>query len=265
MAERRMFAKQIIDSDAFLDMPLSAQALYFHLAMRADDDGFVNSPKKIQRTVGAGDDDARLLIAKKFIIPFDSGVVVIKHWRIHNYIQKDRYKPTVYRDEFAALEIKENRAYTERIQDVSILDAQISKDKNSLVENSEVEVAPPAASPWTGENALRRPVFNLADGQAYAVSDERFAEWAQAFPGVDVEQALQAAAAKNNAQEPRRRKNVTTVEPYIVNWLIVESGETKRAERERRRGNGFHDIDEHEAPTRGELMQELGRKEGNLI
>jgi hypothetical protein len=88
MAERRMFAKIIIDSDAFLDMPLSTQALYFHLSMRADDDGFINNPKKIQRTIGATDDDFKLLIAKHFVIPFDSGVVVIKHWKIHNYIQR---------------------------------------------------------------------------------------------------------------------------------------------------------------------------------
>lgn len=112
MAERRMFAKTIIDSDAFLDMPLSTQALYFHLAMRADDDGFINNPKKIQRTIAALDDDLKLLIAKNFIIPFDTGVVVIKHWRIHNYIQKDRYKETAYQEEMSMLGIKENNAYT---------------------------------------------------------------------------------------------------------------------------------------------------------
>lgn len=112
MAERRMFAKTIIDSDAFLDMPLSTQSLYFHLSMRADDDGFINNPKKIQRMIGASDDDLRLLVAKRFIIPFDSGIVVIKHWRIHNYIQKDRYKETTYKEEMALLEIKENNSYT---------------------------------------------------------------------------------------------------------------------------------------------------------
>lgn len=112
MAERRMFAKTIIDSDAFLDMPMSAQALYFHLAMRADDDGFINNPRKVMRMIGAGDDDAKILLAKRFIIHFDSGVVVIKHWRIHNYIQKDRYKPTVYQEEKAQLSQKDNGAYT---------------------------------------------------------------------------------------------------------------------------------------------------------
>ena len=112
MAERRMFAKTIIDSDAFLDMPHSTQLLYFHLSMRADDDGFINNPKKTQRMVGCGDDDLKLLIVKNFIIPFESGVVVIKHWRIHNFIRTDRYKETVYQEEKAMLETKENKAYT---------------------------------------------------------------------------------------------------------------------------------------------------------
>lgn len=112
MAERRMFAKTIIDSDAFLDMPLSTQALYFHLSVRADDDGFINNPKKIQRMVWCGDDDLKLLIAKSFIIPFESGIVVIKHWKIHNYIRSDRYKPTVYQEEKSQLYLKDNGAYT---------------------------------------------------------------------------------------------------------------------------------------------------------
>lgn len=111
MAERRMFAKTIIDSDAFLDMPLSTQALYFHLSMRADDDGFVNNPKRIQRMIGASDDDVRVLIGKQFIITFDTGVVVIKHWRIHNYIRSDRYKATTCTAEAAMLTTDEARAY----------------------------------------------------------------------------------------------------------------------------------------------------------
>lgn len=136
MAERRMFAKTIIDSDAFLDMPLSTQTLYFHLAMRADDDGFINNPKKIQRMVSCSDDDLKLLIVKNFIIPFESGVVVIKHWRIHNYIQGDRYKATVYQEEKAMLQLKGNKAYTigeaECIQNVSNMDTQVRLGKGSL-------------------------------------------------------------------------------------------------------------------------------------
>lgn len=112
MAERRMFANSIIDSDAFLDMPQSSQLLYFHLSMRADDDGFVNKPKSITRSIGAGDDDIRMLIAKKFIIAFDSGVIAIKHWRIHNYIRKDTYSETNYKEEKSNLIFDENKAYT---------------------------------------------------------------------------------------------------------------------------------------------------------
>ena len=119
MAERRMFAKTIIDSDAFLEMPTTSQLLYFHLSMRADDDGFVNKPKSLMRMVGCKDDDLKLLFVKKFLIPFESGVVVIKHWKIHNYIRKDTYTETKYKEEKATLELDENSAY--RLADVSPL------------------------------------------------------------------------------------------------------------------------------------------------
>ena len=111
MAERRMFAKTIIDSDAFIDMPISARLLYYDLAMRADDDGFVNSPKKIMKFVGASVDDMNVLIARQFIISFESGVVVIRHWKMHNYIRKDTYKETPYKDEKALLCLDENNGY----------------------------------------------------------------------------------------------------------------------------------------------------------
>lgn len=98
-----MFSQVIIDSDFFLDMPLSTQSLYFHLSMRADDEGFINNPKKIQRMIGCSDDDFKLLIAKEFIIPFQSGIVVIRHWKIHNYIRSDRKKDTIHLSELAQL------------------------------------------------------------------------------------------------------------------------------------------------------------------
>lgn len=135
MAERRMFAKTIIDSDIFIDMPLTTQALYFHLSMRADDDGFVNNPKKIQRMVCCSDDDMRLLIAKQFIIPFENGVCVIRHWKIHNYIQKDRYKPTLYQAEKSKLIEEKNGLYTECIQDVYSLETQVRLGKVSIDNN----------------------------------------------------------------------------------------------------------------------------------
>lgn len=112
MAEKRMFAKSIVESDAFLDMPASSQALYLHLNMAADDEGFVNNPKKIMRICGCAEDDLRLLILKKFIINFDSGIVVIKHWKVNNYLQNDRTKPSVYDYEKSLLFVKPNKAYT---------------------------------------------------------------------------------------------------------------------------------------------------------
>ena len=132
MAERRMFAKTIIDSDTFLDMPHTTQLLYFHLSMRADDDGFINNPKNIMRMIGCKDDDLSVLITKKFIIPFESGIVVIKHWKIHNYIAKDRYKETKYKEEKATLMLDENNSYTECIQDVYKMETQDRLGKDRL-------------------------------------------------------------------------------------------------------------------------------------
>ena len=143
MANKRMFCLDIVNSDAFLDMPLSAQALYFHLGMRADDDGFIGNPKSIQRLAGASQDDLMLLITKRFLIAFDNGVIAIKHWRMNNYIQKDRKKDTVYIELLNSLEVKENGSYTEKkkmdtvcIQDVSEMDSQNSIDKISIDKDS---------------------------------------------------------------------------------------------------------------------------------
>ena len=139
MAKKRMFSIDIVGSDAFLDLPYSAQCLYFQLGMRADDDGFVGNPKTIQRIAGTKASDLELLVKKRFLLQFPSGVVVIKHWKINNQIQKDRYTPTVYTEEYQSLYIKDNKSYTEmdasRIQDVSKMDTQISIDKNRLDKN----------------------------------------------------------------------------------------------------------------------------------
>lgn len=115
MAEKRMFAKKIIDSDAFLDMPLSAQALYFHLNMRADDDGFVSNPKRIVGSIGASVDDLKVLLTNRYVIGFESGVIVITHWRLHNTLKADRYHPTDFQEEFSSLELMPNKAYTDCI------------------------------------------------------------------------------------------------------------------------------------------------------
>lgn len=156
MAERRMFAKTIVTSDAFLDMPATTRSLYMLLCVLADDDGFVNAPRSIMRQSGATDDDMKLLIAKRFVLTFQSGVVVIKHWRIHNLIQKDRYKETKYLEEKALLTLDENNAYTEAdsavypecIQPVSNPEPQVrlgkvSTGKDRVGEDREEDAPPP--------------------------------------------------------------------------------------------------------------------------
>ena len=139
MAERRMFNKQITRSDAFLDMPRSTRLLYYDLNLDADDDGFVDKYKSIMRLTGASEDDLKLLIAKSFIIPFENGLIVIKHWRMNNLIRSDRYKPTVYQEEKKQLQLKENGSYTKTtigIPNDNQSEPQYSIGKDSIVEES---------------------------------------------------------------------------------------------------------------------------------
>ena len=138
-----MFAKTIVLSDAFLDMPLGARCLYMTMGMLADDDGFVNSPKAIIRQTGATEDDMRILIAKKFIIPFESGVIVIKHWRINNYLQNDRTKPTVYQEEKAMLTVDEKGSYTQNVYIDTVYTDKNSIDKNNLSNKRGSQFTPP--------------------------------------------------------------------------------------------------------------------------
>lgn len=111
MAERRMISNEVVDGDDFIEMPASARSLYFHLILKADDDGFVNNSRSIQRSVGCTTDDLKLLVAKSFLLTFESNVVCIRHWHIHNNIRKDRYRPTIYQDELSLLQINSVGAY----------------------------------------------------------------------------------------------------------------------------------------------------------
>src|SRR5215470_2868364 len=136
MAQRRMFSSQIVTSDLFLEMPLTSQALYFHLGMSADDDGFV-SPRKILRMTGAGEDDLKVLVAKQFVIPFNSGVIVITHWRQNNYLRNDRYTPTIYKDEMNRLSAIQGVYHldTTGIPAVARLATQEGREEGSKREN----------------------------------------------------------------------------------------------------------------------------------
>ncbi len=198
MAERRMFAKTIIDSDAFLDMPQTTQLLYFHLAMRADDDGFINNPKSIMRNARCTDDDLKLLAVKKFIIPFENGVVVIKHWKIHNYIAKDRYKETKYKEEKATLSLDENNAYTtsvdglytECIQFVDEMDTQdrlgkesIDKDNNKAPKSGAKRFTPPSVEEVKqycserNNNVDAQAFVDFYQSKGWVVGKEKMKDW----------------------------------------------------------------------------------------
>ena len=135
MAQKRMFSLNVVDTDNFLEMPISSRLLYYELGMRADDDGFVDNWKKIMLFTGLKDDDMKLLIAKKFIIPFESGVIVIRHWRMNNYLQKDRIKPTIYQEELKQLSTDKNNVYTLDTECIHSIDKN-SIDKNSIDKNS---------------------------------------------------------------------------------------------------------------------------------
>lgn len=135
MANKRMFSLSVVDTDTFLEMPLSSRLLYYELGMRADDDGFVANWKKILAFTGLKEDDLKVLIAKKYIIPFDSGVIVIRHWRMNNYLQNDRTKPTIYQNELNELGLDSNNVYTMDTTCIHSIDKN-SIDKNRLDNNT---------------------------------------------------------------------------------------------------------------------------------
>lgn len=170
MAERRMFAKTIVLSDAFLDMPLSARCLYFTLGMFADDDGFINNPKAIMRQCGASNDDMLVLLSKKYLLEFETGVIVIKHWRINNYLRNDRYNPTKYEEEKKQLVVNDNGSYSFGIPNIGI--PSIGKDRldkdsidkvnnipNGILECTSLDAVP--TSPEKSERVNYQEIINL--------------------------------------------------------------------------------------------------------
>lgn len=155
MAQRRMFSLDIVASDAFLEMPISSQALYYHLGMYADDDGFV-SPKKIMRLVGVSEDDLKVLLTKRFVLSFETGVIVIKHWKINNYIQNDRYKPTKYLEERNSLQTKPNGSYTDKQRDVYNLDTQVRLELGKVsTAGNNLEEKPTLENKTQGESSIK--------------------------------------------------------------------------------------------------------------
>lgn len=211
MAEKRMFSNKIVGSDPFKEMPLSAQALYFHLGMAADDEGFLNNAKSIQRSIMASDDDFKLLIAKNFVIPFPSGVVVIKHWLMQNRVQPSRLVPTQYYEEKELLETKQNGVYTLCRQNVDKMSTKCQQNVDDLsqrvVEVSLVECSLGECSVSSEDHAddtdaaAQRLYITLCNkyGQDYVNGK---IERAKRYPGTSME-----TIAKWCEEDMKKRKN----------------------------------------------------------
>lgn len=245
-----MFTVKIIESDAFLDMPLSAQALYVHLNMNADDDGFVNNPKMITRLIGAKNDDLQVLIDKAFILMFPSGVAVIKGWLMNNIIKNDRKHPTSYQEELSQLVVKDNRSYTwkqngngtetERKQNGNNLLPSIDKnslDKNSLDKNN-------TFAPTSNDiDAMEKEIFAelpLLNNQFYKIYTEDVSHYKEQFPAIDVEQEIRNAIAWTEANPKNRKKQGKR---FLTNWLLRKQERSRAYSERNKSGVNYIDIE----------------------
>lgn len=219
MANKRMFSIEVIDTDKFLDMPVSTQCLYFHLGMRADDEGFVSSPKKIVKLLGCSNDDLKLLIAKGYIMPFEEGVVVIVDWNVNNYIRPDRIRKTQFREERERLDLIDGRynlsgkCLTVDGQEPGICPTQYSIDKISID-----TLCPEPEESAPDPSGILLP---LNDKSFYDVPLEKIALWKDTYPAVDVEQELKRMTAWLDSN-PTRKKTRRGIVRFINTWLSRE-------------------------------------------
>ncbi len=235
MAERRMFSKVICESDLFCDMPLSAQALYFHLSLNADDDGFLGNARKIRAMIGASEDDLKLLIAKNFLIPYHSGVIVVKHWRQNNYLRNDRHKATIYQDELSMLEIKangvyelkdncsipeNNQSYTVGIPNDYQMETQYSKGKLSKDKFSRDKTI--CTEPETSASVPAAVIeLILNDKSLYPITQQDINGWIEIYPSVNILQELRKIKGWLDSN-PTKRKTSRGIKRFINSWLSRE-------------------------------------------
>ena len=229
-----MFAKTIIDSDAFLDMPSSSQSLYFHLSMRADDEGFINNPKKIQRMVSGSDDDMRILIARKFVIAFESGIIAIKHWKIHNYIRNDRFKPTMYQDEMSLLRLNDNKTYS--LDTVGIpCDSQVTHQMDTQVRLGKVRLGK----------------VRLGEGEHDNLSADQYNSLVNDYGNEITEQYI--AKVKSYCEEKRNGKPYKNTDAVIRKWIAEDKPEVPK--------KSSFDIDEISEFQKNFLINQKGKEE----
>jgi len=220
MADRRMISLKIVDTDKFVEMPVSTRLLYYELCVRADDDGFVSSPQKIIRMVGCSNDDMKLLTAKNYIIPFETGVCVVKDWKIHNTIQKDRYKRTIYQEEFLLLSTKENNEYIldpDRIQVGSSLDPdripkldQVNLNQNNIKENKVAD----------------KPVKkNFRGFDNVFLTDDEYEEIAFSYGGVATYHIIKKLSNWKLAQNKTTHSDYGAIESWVVKAVKEEKAQ----------------------------------------
>lgn len=221
MAQKRMFSLSVVDTDRFLQMPISARLLYYELGMRADDDGFVDDLQKILLFTGLKNDDVKILIAKQFIIPFESGVIVIRHWRLNNYLQNDRIKPTIYQEELQQLNLDSNNVYTMDTTCIHSIDKN-RIDKNSIEENNNVDIVEKLSTYL--EKNFSRTISPL--------EYEKLKTWLETFNEEMVKHAIDKAILNN-------KKTFSYIEGILKNW----------------KANGYHSIGDIEEPKKENLPE----------
>lgn len=253
MANKRMFSLDVVNTDLFLDMPTSTQNLYFHLGMRADDDGFVASPKQVMKLVNCTADDMRILASKGYVIPFETGVIVICHWKQNNYIRSDRYHQTKYIAEKQQLQ-ESNGIYSLSDfgipNDNQIIDnryAQVRVDKSRLDNNITSNVILSGAETAPNHNTAADSsgiLLSLVDKTDYDVPLSKIEKWRDAYPAVDIEQELKKMAAWLDAN-PKRKKTRRGINRFITIWLSREQDKGGRY----KNGNGQQVVKSQLKPT----------------
>lgn len=253
-----MFAKTIVLSDAFLDMPMSARCLYFTLGMLADDDGFVGNPKSIMRQCGATNDDIAILLAKRFLLGFESGVIVIKHWRMNNYLRSDRYIKTNYTEEMESLLVDEKGAYTEKnglgippgIPDCNHLLTQdrLGKDrlgkniKETLNRNVGVEQCADIDSPPTIQNVKYKIPIKDKRQKFHPVTEEDIQHYQEFYPELNVDMQIRKMVMWCESN-PNKIKTKTGVKSFITRWLNDEQNKLARVTEQKKNGVTYFDIE----------------------
>lgn len=245
MAERRMFTKKVTDDDNFMSLSSSAQALYLHLSMSADDDGFSNQVAISMFKAHASVQDLEALLNKRYIYQFENGVIVIKHWRMANALRKDRYTPTAFKEELAQLHIKENGSYTmnpdgcqmvadwlpdgcqvvaERLPQVRIGKDRKGKESIGKERIEDVCSEPQSASEPEAETA----VLILNDGSGWRPTVKDYEEWCKVYPNVDVFHELERMR-QWCLSNPTKRKTIKGIRRFVTTWLDGEQNKPRKA------------------------------------